>query len=94
MASLSVLNQSQIEECLQKNPGWEFKDGAFFKSFQFKNFIEAFGWMSRAALISEKMDHHPDWSNVYNRVQVQLSTHEASGVTERDLKWIEKVEAH
>lgn len=68
--------------------GWSACDGraAIEKSFQFKSFSEAWGFMTRAALKAEAMDHHPEWFNVYNRVEVTLATHSAGGVTEKDLK--------
>ncbi len=62
---------------------------AITKTFTFNNFNEAFGFMTRAALVAEKMDHHPDWSNVYKIVSVTLSTHDAGGVTELDVKLAE-----
>ena len=67
--------------------GWGVVDGrdAIAKTFRFKDFNAAFGWMTRVALAAEKADHHPEWSNVYNRVEVVLTTHEAYGVTERDV---------
>ncbi len=67
--------------------GWSEVDGrdAITKTFQFKTFNQAFGFMSRAALKAEKMDHHPEWFNVYNRVDVTLATHDAGGVTELDV---------
>ena len=68
-------------------PGWAYAQGrdAIHKSFKFKDFNEAFGFMSRVALIAEKMDHHPEWTNVYNKLDVTLTTHSAGGVTEKDL---------
>lgn len=68
--------------------GWRLAaDGkSISKSFKFKDFVSAFSFMSGAALVAERMDHHPDWSNVYNRVEVSLSTHDAGGLTDRDIK--------
>ncbi|MBK1646373.1 4a-hydroxytetrahydrobiopterin dehydratase [Thiocapsa imhoffii] len=63
---------------------WEADAGALSKTFRFKDFVEAFGFMTRAALIAEALDHHPDWRNVYNRVEVRLSTHDVGGVTSLD----------
>jgi 4a-hydroxytetrahydrobiopterin dehydratase len=73
---------------LAKLQGWIEVDGrdAIRRNFTFTDFNEAFGFMARAALIAEKLDHHPEWFNVYNRVEVTLATHDAGGVTERDLK--------
>jgi 4a-hydroxytetrahydrobiopterin dehydratase len=73
---------------LAKLSGWNEVDGrdAITRKFTFKDFNEAFGFMARAALIAEKLDHHPEWFNVYNRVEVTLATHDAGGVTERDVK--------
>jgi 4a-hydroxytetrahydrobiopterin dehydratase len=67
--------------------GWkEAKDGeAIAKNFKFKDFNEAFGFMTRVALLADKMDHHPEWFNVYNKVDVTLSTHDAGGVTQNDI---------
>jgi 4a-hydroxytetrahydrobiopterin dehydratase len=67
--------------------GWEMTDvrDAITKEFKFKSFAHAFGWMSSVAILAEKMDHHPEWSNVYNRVSVTLTTHSADGLTELDI---------
>ncbi len=69
-------------------PHWRMADGrdAIQRTFKFKDFSEAFGFMARAALVAEKMDHHPEWANVWNRVEVTLSTHSAGGLTELDLE--------
>ena len=68
--------------------GWTPKDGrdAIVRTFRFSDFTAAFGFMTRIALMAEKLDHHPEWFNVYNRVEVLLSTHDADGVTELDVK--------
>ena len=73
---------------LAKLSGWsEIKDrDAITKRFQFKDFNEAFGFMARSALVAEKLDHHPEWFNVYNKVDVTLSTHDAGGLTDLDIK--------
>ncbi|MBO0764394.1 MAG: 4a-hydroxytetrahydrobiopterin dehydratase [Hyphomicrobiaceae bacterium] len=75
-------------------PGWRMVDGrdAITKTFTFPDFSAAFGFMTRAALVAEKMNHHPEWFNVWNRVEVTLSTHDAGGLTERDVKLAEAMD--
>ena len=75
--------------------GWHLVEGrdAIHKTFQFKNFVEAFGFMSKTALLAEKMNHHPEWSNVYRTVEVTLTTHDAGGLSELDLKLAKKMDA-
>jgi 4a-hydroxytetrahydrobiopterin dehydratase len=75
------------EAALKQLDGWSRAPGrdAIVKSFRFKDFVQAFGFMTQVALVAERMDHHPEWSNVYNRVDVLLATHDAGGVTERDV---------
>ena len=76
-----------LAEAVAGLDGWVMVGGreAICKSYRFEDFNAAFGWMTRAALIAEKMDHHPEWFNVYNRVEVTLATHDVGGVSERDL---------
>ena len=79
---------------LAKLPGWSEVTGrdAIAKKFIFKDFNQAFGFMTRVALVAEKMDHHPEWFNVYKTVEVTLSTHDAGGVTELDIKLAEAMD--
>jgi 4a-hydroxytetrahydrobiopterin dehydratase len=79
---------------LAKLAGWSEVSGrdAITRKFEFKDFNEAFGFMARAALVAEKMDHHPEWSNVYKTVEVTLSTHDAGGLTERDIELAEAMD--
>jgi 4a-hydroxytetrahydrobiopterin dehydratase len=73
---------------------WEEKESSLYKKFEFKDFNEAFGFMSRVALIAEKMDHHPKWTNVWNSVEIWLSTHSAGDiVTEKDKKLASAIDA-
>jgi 4a-hydroxytetrahydrobiopterin dehydratase len=76
------------EAALAQLPDWSAAPGrdAIFRSFKFKDFNAAFGFMTRVALAAEKLDHHPEWFNVYNRVDVTLATHDAGGVTELDVR--------
>ena len=75
--------------------GWsqvEDRD-AIFKTFKFKNFAEAFGWMTKMAIWAEKLNHHPEWFNVYNRVEVTLTSHDVDGLSTRDVKLARKMDA-
>jgi len=72
---------------------WEEKNNRLTKTFQFKDFVEAFGFMTKVALVAEKMDHHPLWTNVYNRVSFELSTHDAGDiVTDKDRKLAKEID--
>ena len=83
---LAKLSDDQIKEKLKELQGWQLVNGKLHKEFQFKDFNQAFGFMTRAALHAEKMDHHPEWFNVYNKLKVDLMTHDAGGITENDVK--------
>jgi len=79
------LSSEQISEELKNLPGWSVKEEKLHRDFEFGDFIEAFGFMTRAAMHIEKMNHHPEWFNVYNKLTVDLTTHDAGGITENDI---------
>ena len=83
---LTKLSDEQIQTELKDLEGWSVVDGKLHKEFQFLDFNEAFGFMARASMHIEKMNHHPEWFNVYNKLVVDLMTHDASGITENDTK--------
>lgn len=80
------LTPEQIREALVSLHGWEVREGKLQKTFTFQDFVEAWGFMSRAALFAESLNHHPEWSNVYRTVQVALQTHDAGGITALDVE--------
>ena len=88
MTGRAKLSPDAIEEALASADGWALaEDGTSIRrTFTFRNFSEAFAFMTRVALAAEKMDHHPDWSNVYRSVEVRLSTHDAGGLTALDFE--------
>lgn len=90
---LTTDERTEALEALQKT-GWEEVDGrdAITKTFEFRNFVRAFGWMSSVALAAEKMNHHPEWSNTYNKVTVTLTTHDADGLTGKDIRLAKKMD--
>lgn len=79
------LSQADIEEELRNLPGWKVVNEKLHKEFQFESFNHAFGFMTRAAMEIEKMNHHPEWFNVYNRITIELTTHDAGGITKNDV---------
>ena len=89
------LDSGAIAKALKDLPDWSAREdgNAITKSFKFKNFRRAFAFMTEAALTAEKMNHHPEWFNVYNRVEVTLTTHDSDGVPELDLKLAAAMEA-
>lgn len=90
MAS-TPLSTDTINTALAELPGWSIEKGKLHRQFQFPSFVEAFGFMSSAALVAESMGHHPEWFNVYNRVTVDLTTHDAGGITDLDVKLATKM---
>ncbi len=89
---MEKLSERTIEERLEKLEGWEYVDGAIEASFEFKNFKEAFSVMTLIAFECEAQNHHPDWSNVYNSLNIRLNTHDAGGVTEKDFELAHAIE--
>lgn len=91
------MSEQEIQAALQalnaslKTP-WRVENGRLTKTFVFRDFVEAFGFMTRVALWAEKQNHHPDWCNVYRKVTISLYTHEAGGLTERDFRLAEAIE--
>ena len=92
---MAVLSRSERDEALAALDGWTFDEGrnGIAKSFSFADFGEAFGFMARVALEAEKADHHPEWSNVWNKVDILLSTHSDGGVTEKDVALARRIAA-
>jgi 4a-hydroxytetrahydrobiopterin dehydratase len=87
------LSESQVREKLADLEGWALADGKLRREFKFADFVRAFGFMTSAAIEAEKLNHHPEWSNVYNKVTVNLVTHSAKGITELDFKLAKKLDA-
>ena len=82
---LSQLPNEEIQKELKNLSGWALVDGKLHKEFQFDDFNQAFGFMTRAAMHIEKLNHHPEWFNVYNKLTIDLTTHDAGGITENDI---------
>ena len=92
---MEQLNEAERAEALDALADWDYDEArdAITRSFLFADFIEAFGFMARVALIAEKMDHHPEWSNVWNRVDILLTTHDAGGLSPRDIDLATAIDA-
>jgi 4a-hydroxytetrahydrobiopterin dehydratase len=89
------MTDDEIAAALPGLPDWSL-DGdrtGIVRSFKFGTFVEAFGFMTKVALLAEKVDHHPEWSNVYNRVEIRLSTHDCGGLSKRDMALAAKIDA-
>jgi 4a-hydroxytetrahydrobiopterin dehydratase len=91
--AVSVLTLADLEQHLAQLQGWQVKDGKLHRQFQFPDFVGAFGFMTQMAMVSEVMGHHPEWFNVYNRVTVDLMTHDAGGITVKDVEWATRANA-
>jgi 4a-hydroxytetrahydrobiopterin dehydratase len=84
MAELRKLTEVEIESRLASLPGWAIVDGKLHREFQFKDFVSAFAFMTAVALVAESKNHHPEWSNVYNKVVIDLTTHDVQGISTHD----------
>jgi len=87
------LDDEEIAGRIHGMDGWRIQDGALARSYEFESFVQAFGFMSMAALQAQRMDHHPDWTNVYNRVDVRLSSHDVGGISDRDFRLAHLIDA-
>ena len=88
----AALPAARVRELLAQRPGWQLRGDRIARSFRFADFAAAFGWMTSVALVAERLNHHPDWKNVYDRVEVELTTHDAGGLTERDFELAEAMD--
>jgi 4a-hydroxytetrahydrobiopterin dehydratase len=86
------LSDADVQAKLSTVPGWSVKDGKLHREYKFASFVEAFGFMASVALCAERADHHPEWFNVYNKVIVDLTTHDAGGITDKDFALAAKME--
>lgn len=93
MATLRKATDEEIETFIAQHSTWSVGNGKLHREYVFDNFVQAFGFMTQVALVAERADHHPEWFNVYRKVIVDLSTHEAGGITERDFDLARKMEA-
>ncbi len=82
----TVIEGDALRDALATLEGWSLEAGKLHKVFEFGDFSEAFAWMTRVALLAEQLNHHPEWSNVWNRVAVNLTSHDTGGITNRDIK--------
>ena len=85
------LSDAEIQAALGEVAGWSVENGKLTQNFKFANFVQAFGFMTSAAIEAEKMNHHPEWFNVYNKVNVELVTHDAGGITQLDFELARKM---
>ncbi len=92
---IEALNEAERADALDGLPDWDYDEerDAITRRVMFADFAEAFGFMARVALVAEKMDHHPEWSNVWNRVDILLTTHDAQGLSPRDVELAEAIDA-
>ncbi len=93
MAGIARLGSEEIERGLEELPHWTIDDDKLFREFVFSDFVDAFAFMTKSAIAIEKVNHHPEWFNVYNKVRVHLTTHEADGISQRDFDLAKTLDA-
>ncbi len=86
MTNIRKIADSEVKERLSDLPHWTLQQSKLHRELQFSNFVEAFGFMTQVAILAEKQNHHPEWFNVYRTVRIDLTTHEAGGISERDFQ--------
>ncbi len=89
--NIERLSDSEVRTAIERLPGWDLVDGKLFRKFDFADFVEAVGFMMRSAIEAERLNHHPDWSNLYNTVRVALETHDVDGISRLDLELAAKM---
>lgn len=89
--AIEKMTAQQIAAGLDALPGWQLKDDRLHRELKFKNFVQAWGFMTQVAILAEQMNHHPEWSNVYSRVTIDLTTHEAGGISQLDFDLARKI---
>ncbi|MBM3756169.1 MAG: 4a-hydroxytetrahydrobiopterin dehydratase [Acidobacteria bacterium] len=90
---MALLNATEIQAALDSLPGWSIQNDKLHRDYQFPDFVHAFGFMATAAIAIEALEHHPEWSNVWNRVSIDLTTHDSGGITAKDIILANKLEA-
>ena len=93
MSAVTKLTDDQIRSRLDGLPEWELREGKLHREFEFDGFVSAFAFMTALALVAERLDHHPEWFNVYNRVVIDLSTHDVGGISAKDFEFAEAASA-
>lgn len=91
--TIKKATEQDIQTAIDELGSWTVDGGKLHREYRFGDFVQAFGFMTQAALLAERVDHHPEWFNVYNRVVVDLTTHEAGGITDRDIELARGMEA-
>lgn len=92
MTTISAYTATEIQSKLDGNTNWAFKENKLYRRLVFEDFVHAFGFLAQVAIIAEKMNHHPEWANVYRTVDIYLTTHEVSGVSDKDFALLEKID--